>query len=153
MAEILVELDDGRSLQHLEESNLAVGGLLVFRVQIVEINFFKRVLLAVEDVAVQGDAASGTLAERPDFLVLSEPRQLLRDRSSGRGRFPVLFLLGECPALLHANRLDQIVCGSQLLTNKASKLKLKLLCPCTYEGTAKRSLGSPWLTSLPRGFH
>ena len=115
MAEVLVELDDCRALEHLQESDFTVSCFLIFRVHVVQVYLFECVLFAVKDVTIQADAASGSLTQRPYLLILGKPSEFLQLRlGRGRRKRPMLHLGRERAALLHPDWLDQVVRCSQL---------------------------------------
>ena len=53
VSEILVELDNSRALQHLQECNLSVSGLLIFSVHVIQVDFLKRILLRINHVLIE----------------------------------------------------------------------------------------------------
>jgi len=71
-----MELDDGGSLEHLEECDLAVGSLLVPCIHVVQVHFLQSILLPVDDVLVQEHASGRTLANGPNLLILVNANEL-----------------------------------------------------------------------------
>jgi hypothetical protein len=64
VAEVLVKLNNSGTFKHFEERNLSMGSLLFLTIHVVQIDLLQRVLFAVADILVEGDASSGALAER-----------------------------------------------------------------------------------------
>ena len=58
MTEVLVKLDDGRSLENLEESYLTMRGFFILRVHLVQVNLLQGILFAVNVIFEKRHRAS-----------------------------------------------------------------------------------------------
>ena len=77
MAEVLVELDDCWTLEHLKEGDLTMSCFLIFCVHVIEVDLFQRVLFSIKDVTVEAHAACSSLTQRPNLLVLCKTGEFL----------------------------------------------------------------------------